>query len=69
VRLGVPLSPTPERGEGTLQLTVVGCRLPLPQFDGSTGAVALLGSDRMDYASVIPLVEYAARTLARETGA
>lgn len=69
VRLGVPLSPAPEGSDETLALTVVGCRLPLTQFDGSTGAVALLGSDRMDYASVIPLVEYAARTLARESGA
>ena len=69
VRLGVPLSPAPERSDEMLALTVVGCRLPLTQVDGSTGAVALLGSDRMDYASVIPLVEYAARTLARESGA
>jgi heat-inducible transcriptional repressor len=69
VRLGVPLSRAPERGGDSLELTVVGCRLPLPQFDGSTGAVALLGTDRMDYASVIPLVEYAARTLAAHTGA
>jgi transcriptional regulator of heat shock response len=58
-----------ERSHDTFELTVVGCRLPLPQFDGSTGAVALLGSDRMDYAAVIPLVEYAARTLAAHTGA
>lgn len=50
-------------------LTVVGCRLPSGTSSGglSTGAVALLGSDRMDYASVIPLVEYAARTLAPHT--
>ena len=68
VRLGVPLTPAQGRGE-MLELAIVGCRLPLPQFDGSMGAVALLGSDRMDYASVIPLVEYAARTLAAHTGA
>ena len=30
----------------------------------ATGIVALLGSDRMDYARAIPLVEYAARSLA-----
>jgi heat-inducible transcriptional repressor len=42
-------------------LALVGCRVPSPP---STGAVALLGSDRMDYAAVVPLVEYAARALA-----
>jgi transcriptional regulator of heat shock response len=30
--------------------------------------VALLGSDRMDYERVIPLVEYAAQALASRTG-
>lgn len=48
-------------------LALVGCRLPssagVPDA-AQRGAVALLGSDRMDYASVIPLVEYAARALA-----
>lgn len=50
------------------RLTVVGCRLPLSAEGPSTGAVALVGSDRMDYAAVIPLVEYAARTLAAHKG-
>jgi heat-inducible transcriptional repressor len=46
-------------------LALVGCRLPAASCDGvRKGAVALLGSDRMDYAAVIPLVEYAARALA-----
>ena len=63
VRLGVPLG-RPERASHGVRLTVVGCRLPLPQISPSTGLVALLGSDRMDYACAIPLVEYAARSLA-----
>ena len=64
VRVGVPLSRAlapvhPAR------LTVVGCRLPhLETGPHPTGMVALLGSDRMDYARAIPLVEYAARSLA-----
>jgi heat-inducible transcriptional repressor len=47
-------------------LALVGCRLPASSGSDATqtGAVALLGSDRMDYAAVIPLVEYAARALA-----
>lgn len=55
-------------------LCLVGCRVPVPGAgEGSDrgpergldrGAVALLGSARMDYASMIPLVEYAARALA-----
>jgi heat-inducible transcriptional repressor len=47
-------------------LALVGCRLPASggSDSGQKGAVALLGSDRMDYAAVIPLVEYAARALA-----
>lgn len=46
-------------------ITLIGCRLRAAgEDDGRTGAVALLGPDRLDYASVIPLVEYAARTLA-----
>jgi len=48
-------------------LTLVGCPVPLPRSaDGEPvqrGAVALIGPDRMDYAAVIPLVEYAARAL------
>lgn len=56
-------------------LTLVGCRLHWlsredarprtgPRSVGTTGAVALLGSPRMDYEAVIPLVEYAARAMA-----
>ncbi|HLT39473.1 MAG TPA: hypothetical protein VK034_24485, partial [Enhygromyxa sp.] len=61
-------------------LTLVGCRLRWParrlppssspsspisaQGGASMGAVALLGSPRMDYEAVIPLVEYAARAMA-----
>ncbi len=36
---------------------------------GRKAVLALLGSDRMDYESVIPLVEYAARALASRTSA
>lgn len=60
-----------EPGDGSVPalsgLALVGCRLPAsPGAPDAArkGAVALLGSDRMDYASVIPLVEYAARALA-----
>jgi hypothetical protein len=58
--------------ESVQGLTLVGCRLPAhhPSRDAAgarTGAVALLGSSRMDYASLIPLVEYAARALATHT--
>jgi heat-inducible transcriptional repressor len=57
------------RGDGSAILSglaLVGCRLPstVGTDTAQKGAVALLGSDRMDYASVIPLVEYAARALA-----
>lgn len=48
-------------------LTLVGCRLRSARVTGrahSTGALALLGSPRMDYEAVIPLVEYAARAMA-----
>ncbi|MEM6996110.1 MAG: hypothetical protein AAF721_36725 [Myxococcota bacterium] len=48
-------------------LTLVGCPVPLAgggAARATRGAVALIGPDRMDYASVIPLVEYAARALA-----
>nr|WP_255216553.1 hypothetical protein [Pseudenhygromyxa sp. WMMC2535] len=46
-------------------LTLVGCRLRLPHGSQSppTGAVAVLGSPRMDYEAVIPLIEYAARAM------
>jgi heat-inducible transcriptional repressor len=59
-------------------LTLVGCRMrwptpagspatrtgQAPRAGGAVGAVALLGSPRMDYEAVIPLVEYAARAMA-----
>jgi len=49
-------------------LSLVGCRVPTGRGAGAggpdRGAVALLGSARMDYAALIPLVEYAARALA-----
>ncbi|MCA9708692.1 MAG: hypothetical protein KDK70_22780 [Myxococcales bacterium] len=49
-------------------LSLVGCRVPVgrPGSGGGPdrGAVALLGPARMDYAAMIPLVEYAARALA-----
>lgn len=55
-------SSTPQRC-----LTLVGCPVPLPRSEAGQavqrGAVALIGPDRMDYAAVIPLVEYAARAL------
>lgn len=77
VRVGVPLG-RPMSPTQSVRLTVVGCRLPVrgrgstevqpgqvgAGGTGGTGMVALLGSDRMDYARAIPLVEYAARSLA-----
>lgn len=63
---GVPLRALGSSGGG---LTLVGCRLRWPAMrePGSgaptTGAVALLGSPRMDWEAVIPLVEYAARAM------
>ena len=77
VRVGVPLART-VGPTYPVRLTVVGCRLPVGDpssgavtlsprttgASGATGIVALLGSDRMDYARAIPLVEYAARSLA-----
>ena len=57
-------------GEDRLSgLTLIGCRVGWGhdrgsrRTDGTTAAVALLGSPRMDYESVIPLVEYAARAM------
>jgi heat-inducible transcriptional repressor len=44
-------------------LTLVGCRLSWRGRGSSAGALALLGSPRMDYEAVIPLVEYAARAM------
>lgn len=51
-------------------LSLVGCRVPVtgggrgPDRGPDRGVVALLGPARMDYAAMIPLVEYAARALA-----
>lgn len=69
-RVHVGLDETP-RTEGIAGIALVGCRLRGrgPNNEGRTGAVALLGSPRMDYAALIPLVEYAARTLATHTEA
>lgn len=59
-----------ERLQDGPTLTLVGCPVPLVGSVGpdgrvaKRGVVALLGPDRMDYAAVIPLVEYAARALA-----
>lgn len=47
-------------------MSLIGCRVQ-PIEDGRTAAVALLGSDRMDYEAAIPLVEYAAQALAART--
>lgn len=74
VRVGadglVPTAADPGEGAG---LTLVGCRLPVrPRGDpdaSQRGAVVVIGPDRMDYAVVIPLVEYAARALAARVGA
>ena len=64
VRVGVSLSRALAPVH-PVRLTVVGCRLPhRGAVQHPTGIVALLGSDRMDYARAIPLVEYAARSLA-----
>lgn len=50
-------------------LSLVGCRLPTTVGARPiTAAVAMLGSDRMDYERVIPLVEYAAQAMAARTG-
>lgn len=55
-------------GANGLRLALVGCRLPVAAgASAKLGAIAVLGPDRMDYASVIPLVEYAARALAART--
>lgn len=47
-------------------MSLVGSRVR-PSEEGKTAVVALLGSDRMDYEAVIPLVEYAAQALAART--
>lgn len=64
------VAPGPHDGEPGLSL--VGCRVPVigggagggPDRGPDRGVVALLGPARMDYAAMIPLVEYAARALA-----
>ena len=56
----------PEADVGVLAL--VGCRLPVgsrnEQSARAAGAIAVLGPRRMDFAAIVPLVEYAARALA-----
>ncbi len=56
-------------GDAPLRLALVGCRLPSfgPPSGARAGAVAVIGPDRLDYAALIPLVEYAARALAART--
>jgi transcriptional regulator of heat shock response len=76
--LGNAGAEAPDAHEGDavpLRLAVVGCRWP-GDLDASTatdppfvrqGAVALVGALRMDYAEVVPLVQYAAKALAART--
>ncbi len=52
-----------ERAVSSSGLSIVGCRVP--GSEETTGVVAMLGSDRMNYGRVIPLVEYAAQALAK----
>lgn len=54
----------PARADDEPGLSLVGCRVPVAGGGPDRGAVALVGSARMDYANMIPLVEYAARALA-----
>ncbi|MEM9457984.1 MAG: hypothetical protein AAGF11_27645 [Myxococcota bacterium] len=66
---GDPKDSAPPHGEQIEPgLSLVGCRVPVGTgasvHGPDRGAVALLGSARMDYAAIIPLVEYAARALA-----
>lgn len=49
-------------------MSLIGCRVQPADEEGRTAAVALLGSDRMDYEAAIPLVEYAAQALAARAG-
>ncbi len=73
VRVGAQGLLSAETSSPSLGLSLVGCRLPAPSGGSKKGhehgAVVLLGPDRMDYAAVIPLVEYAARALAARVGA
>ncbi len=61
---GSPRGPAAPDPRGAPGLSLVGCRVPMTAGGPDRGAVALLGSARMDYAAMIPLVEYAARALA-----
>jgi len=71
IRLGLRLDEQAPHGVSVFDrggaLSLVGCRLPDgelgPRDSATTGAIAVLGSASMDYESVIPLVEYAARAL------
>lgn len=58
---------------GAPGLSLVGCRVAMTEGSieqtGLRGAVALLGPAQMDYAAMIPLVEYAARALAARMSA
>ncbi|MCB9568448.1 MAG: hypothetical protein H6710_14755 [Myxococcales bacterium] len=69
VRVGGSLAPllVGEGGGVSPGMSLVGCRLPAGADRERTGAVALIGPDRMDYEAVIPLVEYAAQALASRT--
>lgn len=62
-----PSAPEPRsldpHGDAEPSLSLVGCRVPV-SGGPDRGVVALLGPARMDYAAMIPLVEYAARALA-----
>ncbi|HWB77587.1 MAG TPA: hypothetical protein VG755_21625 [Nannocystaceae bacterium] len=74
--LGLDDGPADARpvADAPLRLALVGCRLPSAigpgmgvATAGRVGAVAVIGPDRLDYAALIPLVEYAARALAART--
>jgi heat-inducible transcriptional repressor len=67
VRIGDDLGALLGGDAGGPALSLVGCRLPSDGGGEKTGAIALLGPDRMDYEAVIPLVEYAAHALASRT--
>lgn len=73
VRVGAQGLLTAQEPASSLGLSLVGCRVPAGSGGVATGhehgAVVLLGPDRMDYATIIPLVEYAARALAARVGA
>lgn len=63
--LPLPVVPGAVRSEPASGLTLVGCRLRWAGAGAGdpAGALALLGSPRMDYEALIPLVEYAARAM------